>query len=429
MTELPLSLDFQHLLWITPTILLIEGFFSGSEIALLSSDRLVLEKLKKQGSAGARVALELLRSPEKIFSVTLLMTALMIVANSSLITLYLNQMNMPYAGVFSILISSPLIVIFGEILPKTIYQRFSLKLTPWIAQIIVIFYYLFYPATKTLSLLTTKLSKILGPLGDLFTGKRMTSREELLKILSSGKRDSELKPSERKMIKRIFSFKDSDARKALIPLVRVDAIAQGSTIREALSLFNNHRHSRMPVYKKRIDNIIGVIEVTDLLVVQELHRTIDEYVHPALYVAETQTLRDVLLDLHQKQDEMAVVVDEHGGAVGILTTEDIIEEIVGEIDDEYDSTQPRFREMSPDSWVVQAHSEIAQINETLKLDLPKGEYETLAGFLLQQFGRIPSIRDELFFDTSAGTLRFTIRYATERSIESVIIQKMEKPQS
>ncbi|MGZ3689561.1 MAG: transporter associated domain-containing protein, partial [Bdellovibrionota bacterium] len=121
-----------------------------------------------------------------------------------------------------------------------------------------------------------------------------------------------------------------------------------------------------------------------------------------------------------------VVVDEHGGAVGILTFEDIVEEIVGEIADEYDTDSAPYKEVSERSWLVQARMEISAINETLKLDLPHGEYETLSGFLLQQFGRIPEPRDELFFDTNAGPLKFTIRAATERHIEQVLIEKQEK---
>ena len=122
---------------------------------------------------------------------------------------------------------------------------------------------------------------------------------------------------------------------------------------------------------------------------------------------------------------MVVVVDEHGGAVGILTFEDIVEEIVGEISDEYDQESKTYRELSEGRWLVQARMEIDQINDQLKIDLPHGDYETLSGFLLQQFGRIPESRDELFFNTHAGQLKFTVKQATERHIESVLIEMME----
>jgi CBS domain containing-hemolysin-like protein len=133
-----------------------------------------------------------------------------------------------------------------------------------------------------------------------------------------------------------------------------------------------------------------------------------------------------MLELRRDDEEMVIVVDEHGGAVGILTFEDIVEEIVGEINDEYDSESALFRELSEKSWMIQARMEIAAINERLGLELPEGEYETLGGFLLQQFGRIPEARDELYFDTATSSLKFTIRKATQRQIESVEVERLEK---
>jgi len=122
---------------------------------------------------------------------------------------------------------------------------------------------------------------------------------------------------------------------------------------------------------------------------------------------------------------MVVVVDEYGGAVGIVTFEDIVEEIVGEINDEYDADTLPYKPMGENKWLIQARMEIDEINERLKFELPQGEYETLSGFLLQQFGRIPEVRDELFFTTPAGTLKFVIQKATERHIEGVLVERSD----
>ena len=137
-------------------------------------------------------------------------------------------------------------------------------------------------------------------------------------------------------------------------------------------------------------------------------------------------LKILLHDMHREDNEMVVVVDEYGGAVGIITFEDIVEEIVGEINDEYDSEMTPYKELGESSWLVQARMEIQQINEQLRLDLPEGDYEALGGFLLQQFGRIPEPRDELHFATSSGSLRFTIRKATEHEIEAVFIERLSE---
>ena len=420
-----MNFSYWVLLAIVPPLLLIEGFFSGSEIALLSADKLALKKQARTGHRGAKAALDLSAHPERIFSTTLVATSLCVVGISALVSLYFLQ-HSPHGELLAIAITSPLVVLLGELIPKTVYQRRATVLAPWVARPINFTYWVFFPATRLLSIYTSRISRLVGPIEEMLAGKRQTTREELQSLLSYSKRESEIKPSEKRMIKRIFDFKDSEAKHALIPLVRVQAIEDAATVRETLERFEEHRHSRMPVYSERIDNIVGVVETADLLTASDLDQPIRHYISSAHYVAETQALDDLMLEMRDEDIELVVVVDEHGGAVGILTFEDIVEEIVGEIKDEDDSDSALFRELSKRSWLIQARMEIQELNETLRLELPEGDYETLSGFLLQQFGRIPEQKDELFFNTPAGSLKFTIRKATERHIESVQIELLEE---
>jgi CBS domain containing-hemolysin-like protein len=362
--------------------------------------------------------------PERILSSTLLMTSLCVIIISSLMTLYLLGLGLAHTELYSILFTSPLVVIFGELIPKTVFQKYSNRLAPWVAVPVSAVYWIFYPATRLLSGYTNRLSRLLGPIEILIGGKKKSTREELLTVISYGKRDSEIKSSEKKMIRRILDFKDSEAKHALIPLVKIDAISETTSTREALQKFRLHRYSRMPVYADRIDNITGIIELSHLADHKNLDQPITRDVTPAFYVAETQSLYDLLTEMRRRKVEMAVVVDEYGGAIGILTFEDIIEEIVGEIQDEFDSDKKPFKELSDTSWLIQSTMEVQAINEQLRLDLPEGDYETISGFLLQQFGRIPELGDELHFDTPSGSLKFTIKKASERQIESVLIERL-----
>lgn len=407
----------------SPPLLLIESFYSGSEIALLSADKLGLRKLSRQGHKGAKLALELSSHPERILSATLLMTSLCVIGISALVALYFMHDDAIHADILSVLFTSPLVVLFGELIPKTIYQRYSSLVAPVVSYAIYWTYWCFYPITRILSAYTSRLSRLVGPINEMLTGKRHTTREELETMLSFGKRESEIKAGARKMIKRILDFRESEAKNALIPLVRVEAIEETATVHEALLKFEQTRHSRMPVYSDRVDNIVGLLEIADLFSATELEQPIRDHITPAHYVAETQRLDDLLLDMRREGDELAVVVDEHGGAVGILTVEDIVEEIVGEIQDEYDTDAAPFKELGEDRWLIQARMEIQEINEKLGFEVPEGDYETLSGFLLQQFGRIPQAPDELYFNTPAGLFKFTIRKATERHIESVLVQR------
>lgn len=403
-------------------LLFIEGCFSGSEIALLSCDRLKLQQLAKKGNPGAKLAQNLLNHPERIFSTTLLVNSFCVIALSALFTIYFLSHFPNHGEFFAILVSSPLIVLIGELFPKSLSQKYSNRIAPLASYLIQLFFWVFYPITVLLALYSSRITKLSRAVEMFFSPKKHTTRDELHTLLTS-KKEANLSTSERKMIKRIFDFKDTEAKHALIPLVRVDAIPDTATFDDALKYFRQYQHSRLPLYKDRIDNIVGVLRVSDLMKYLSTRPPISKLVAPAQYVAETQSLDDLLVMMRDPVNEMMIVVDEYGGAVGILTLEDILEELVGEIQDEYDTEQSLFKTIQDNHWIIEAKMEIGQINELLKLELPEGDYGTLAGFLLQQFGRIPSGGDELYFDTAAGSLRFTVKSSTARKILTVEVEK------
>ncbi len=413
------------LYWI-PLLLMVEAFYSGSEIALLSADRLRLQTQVKEGDTGAARAVKLLQAPERIFATTLLMTSISVVTISILVALWMLQRLGGHSDLLAIAVTSPIVVIFGELLPKTLFQRRADQIAPKVARILEWTYIAFYPLTRLLGTYTSRLSRAIDPLEELLTGRRKTTREELRALLATGKLESDIRRSERRLIRRILDFRGTEAQHALIPLVEVDAAEETTTIRDALESFQRHRHSRMPVYSERVDNIVGILEVSDLFSAPDLNASVRSVLRPAHYAPESQELEDLIRDMRTKRSEMCVVVDEYGGAVGILTMEDIFEEIVGEIQDEFDHEASGYQALSEGRWWVPARQSIVQLNEEIDLALPEGDYETLGGFLLQQFGRIPGAGDELYFSTSTGNYRFTVRKADMRAIQAVLVERQSR---
>lgn len=406
-------------------LVLIEALFSGSEIAILSCDKTKMKLASDKGSRGAKLALKLSDQQEIVLSTTLLMTSICIILLTTLIEIFFSTRSRGSTEIHSILVASTVVIIFGELIPKAVFRRFSDRLAPRVSFIVNIAYRVFFPITFFLSFVNAKLSKLIGPAELLITGKKRTTRDELKSLLSIGSHDVNISKTEKRMIRRILDFKETAAGEAFIPLVEVDAIPVQTTIRQAVEFFIRNRHSRIPVYQSRIDNIVGILDVRDLLRAKDISLAITPFVKAPHYIAETQRLEDILKEMHSQKSEMVIVVDEHGGAVGIMTTEDIVEEIVGEIQDEYDVDSAWINPLKENSaWVIQARMGIVELNEQLRLDLPEGEYETLSGFLLKQFGRIPDPGDELFFSTPSAELKFVVKSGTQRRIDTVVVEKM-----
>jgi CBS domain containing-hemolysin-like protein len=407
-------------------LLVVEGFFSGSELALLSADRLYLKKRGKQGDAGALLALKLLKSPERILSTTLIMTSSCVMAISVLLTLEFRAIDPEHGEWKAVAIGSLLVIVFGELIPKFLYRKFSNFIVPRIAKPILQVQKVLSPLIHLTTLYTSQISRVMGPIEMLWSGRKQTPKDELQGLLTQDPEDTQIKTNEKALIKKILKFRDKIAKDGLLPLVQVDAIERQSSLYEAFEVFAKKKHSRLPVFDERIDNVIGILELNHIIRQTDLKQKIDRFIKPAIYVPENQKLELILNEMIDGNYQIAIVVDEFGGAIGILTREDIFEQIVGDIEDEDDPEKRLVRELGPSLWLVKARTPVAQINEELKLEIPEGDYDTVGGFLLRQFSRIPDPGDELFFDTPESQLKITIRDATRRRIESVSIERIPK---
>ncbi len=402
------------LIFWTSVCLALEGFFSGSELALVSADKLKLAHRATRGDRGAKMAMTLAHRPEWFFTATLLGQNLFIVANSILITFFIvDVFGMKYE--FFGLLLSPLILIFGEAVPKSLFQQWADRLAPLVSPIVLIFSYLFFPVVWPLSKLTLLLMG--GVKGSLLTGHEVT-RESLELLLSESEVPRELSPVFKQSLLKILGFAKKATHEIMTPLIEVFSLRDSTSVREAIATCREEGYSSVPIFQKRAYNIVGVVAFFGLLFVKDLKAPLSESMEPPLYVPPHMGVKDLFLLFRDRQKNFAVVVDEYGVAMGVVTLEDILEEVVGEIQDEYDEEKVTWKKIGGSRFQFSGRVKIDEINEKLLWNLPKGSSETLNGFLLAQFGHIPQSGEVLHF----GNLTFLIKTATPRSIEEVLVE-------
>ena len=409
-------MSIEILILILVGCLLAEGFFSGSEIALVNADRYKLALMADEGSSRARAALRLVERPSLFFATTLIGTNIFTVTGSVVTTLFIiHRFGEQYAPLA--ILYWPLTLIFGEIVPKSIYQHYA----DWIVLKIA-------PILRTISILLRPFVWPLAKLARLILGSAAKkdeeppiSREDLETMMDiETSVSSDVRPMERTMIARIFDLAEKKVENIMTPLVDVDAIPLTSTREEAARVLEDTEYSRLPVYDDQIHNILGVLENTDLLFASE-EAEVRNVVHPAYFVPEEMPLDNLLVAMKRKGEPMAIVVDEYGAATGIVTTEDLLEEIVGEIRDEHDEIRPLYKRLSPKRFLVDGRMEIEHANERLKLGIEDGDYETVAGYVIHHFERIPHKGEKI----TLGRFTYTILRASERAVYEMEITSKE----
>jgi putative hemolysin len=394
-------------------LLLLEGFFAASEIALVSANRRRLRHRAEEGHRGAGLALKLLARPEYMMATTLLGAYLAAAANTILVTSFLLHLLGETGEVSAMAVLPPIILILGEIIPKSIGRQQATLLAERLAPPLWVASWIIYPIT----LLFATLNRGLLYLGGVRkTGQLpFITREDLRLVVAKSGPEVDLKGKERLFIHRILQFSLRTVKEVMVPLVRVTAIPDTYSVSQALEEFRTTHFSRLPIYHRRIDNLIGVLHDFDLLGEPAFERSVRAYMRPVSYVPELKKIDRLLAEMQRQGTHLAAVVDEYGGAVGIVTIEDLLEEIVGEITDEFDQEVAPFKKLGEGHYLISARTEIKSLNETLHLELPGGDYETLAGFLISQLGDLPRGGEQVQY----RNLKFTVRQAEARAVKEV----------
>jgi len=397
-----------------------EAFFSGSEIAIVSVDKIRLRHASKKGHKPSALALKLLKKPEWILGTTLLGTNITTITNTTVAASLFYKLFGPMGIPVSIMVMAFVNWIFCEIVPKSIFQQLTDYITPKIAYVIRFFSFLFFPFIW----LFLRISKGITV---LFTGKSQNKRtpfvtkEEMKHMMAFKQSKSDVKPSERQMINRLLDFSETEVSEIMVPLIDVKAISDKSTVKEAVQLYVETKHRRLPVFHKRIDRMVGILNSFDVLGENE-NKKIKSFIRKAYYVPPNKRAAVLLKELQNSGINIAIIVDEFGGTEGIVTIEDILEEVVGEIEDEYDEFRPDYKTQKDGSIIVNARMSIDEINERFKLKIPKQDYETIGGYAISKLNRIPNTGEAI----EAPDSFLYIQRATDRNIISIKIKKKKK---
>jgi putative hemolysin len=409
-------LSLELVVFIVVLSLIFQGFFAGSEIALISCDKVKMKVLADQGSKSAKLVVSAFAEIERFVSTTLVGINLTLITSTIIMTFYIHHRFGSGKEYYTVLILSPLIIIFGQVVPKAVFQKKRDTIVLWSIYPLWLASKIFYPILIVVNVFTKKLLTLIGSTENTFI-----TREELIGVIEGDVTVPKVDYKER-IIKRIFRFSETTAGEIMIPLINVRALSEDAKVGDALRMIKETGYSRIPLYSDRVDNITGMLHSFYLLSADP-NEKVKNFARQPFYVPESKLVDELLDEMKEGKAGMAVVVDEYGGAVGVIALEDILEEIVGEIEDEYDKGIKLWRKVGEGEYLVNPKIEIDVINDDLGLGLPESDdYDTMAGFLLSESGTIPRTGDKIVFKNFV----FAITKATSRSVDEVRLSIKKK---
>jgi Mg2+/Co2+ transporter CorB len=405
-------------------LLLLSGIFSGSETALVALSMARAEALMKEGRAGAGALYQLKRDPSKMLTTILIGNNLVNIAASAIATVIATREYGSAGPGIAVGVLTLFILVFGEITPKSLATRYSERISLFIAMPLLLFMRLMYPLVWVFSHFTSWLHGLTGGKGD-----PTVTESELIGMLGYGVREGEIEHGEREIIERVFAFNDLKVRDVMTPKGQIFSLAGSLTVAEAMPLVTEKPFSRIPLYKSRIDDFYKVLYLRDLLEAAVSGRTdvqLEEIAHELLFISQYQAINDLFAMLRHRNRHFSLVVDEYGEVRGIVTLEDLLEELVGEIYDESDITPKMVKKVSSNEIIIDGSAELRIIEKLFDLELPGKATDTVGLWILNHTEYIPKA-DEIF---TIDGLEVKILKASSRSIDQVNVHcSQEDPDS
>lgn len=399
-------------------LLLLSGFFSGSEVALISLTKLRARQMLDKKKFGAVFINKLKEDPQRMLATILIGNNIANVAASAIATSIMIGIFKNYAVAIATGVMTLLILIFGEITPKSIAAKNNELISRLVAAPI---WYLSLILSPILNVLDKFLNKFISLIGIQAKEKTITE-EEIMGMIKLAGEEGSIKEIEEKMIKSILEFDDINVSEIATPRKDMIMLESKLSIENALKLFLKKKHTRTPVYEKQKDNIVGIIHVKDVMKNiqgKNKRRPITKIMYKPYFVPEVKKISDLLRQFQKRKEHMAIVVDEHGSITGLVTLEDVLEEIVGEIMDETDILIPNIKSIGKNAWIINGKTDIDEVNEKLHMKLKGRGYDTFSGFLLKRTGKIPKQDDEITYKR----FRFKIEEIDDNRISKVRAEK------
>ena len=399
-------------------LLLLSGFFSSAETALTTVNKIRLRYLAEEGNKRAATTLKITENSGKMLSAILIGNNIVNLSASSLTTSLAYNLGGPAVAIASVVLTV-LILLFGEITPKTLASIHSEKLALLYAPVIDIFMKVMTPVIFVINSLSNLVMLILRI--DPNAKMNTMTENELRTIVDVSHEDGVIESEEKEMIYNVFDLGDAKAKDVMVPRVNVTFADIDSSYTELIALFREDKFTRLPVYAESKDNVVGTINMKDLLLFDNNQKDfhVKDILREAYFTYEYKNISELLVEMRTASFNIAIVLDEYGETAGLITLEDILEEIVGEIHDEYDENEEEnIRQINALEYIVEGSTNLDDLNDSLDLQLESEDYDSVGGFIIEHLDRLPEEMDEI---TTPDGIRMVVEKLDKNRIEQVHI--------
>lgn len=399
-------------------LLLMSGFFSMSETALMALSKIRIRHMVEEGVKGAKLVEKLAEDPSRLLGAILIGNNIVNIGASALATsVAVKAFGEGAVGVVTIVMTI-LVLIFGEITPKSIAKQNSESVALKVSKIINIVVKLFRPFIAIFTAISGLFIRLLG--GDPKATEPFITEEELKTMVGVSEEEGVLEDVEKEMIFNVFEFADSQVKDVMVQRVDIVAVDINATYDEVINIIKTEQFSRIPVYNQNIDDVIGILNVKDLIIASQSKENfkISDYMREPYYTFEFKKISELFNEMKKTRNHMSVVLDEYGGNVGIVTIEDLIEEVVGEIEDEYDDEEDNdIIVVKEDEYIVDGSARLDHIGDLIGVTMESEEFDSVGGLVIGELGRFPEQSEEV----NLNNIRFVVEEVDKNRIKKVRI--------